>query len=388
MHVLLVCNEMTLGGAERYLIDLANSLVERGVEVTMAFGGAVHHKPGPVEQVRHLEINLCRRFGKLGPFRLIVDLPVGKRFYRYIRDAKVDVVNTIMIDSGIWCWLASRFLSVPIIHKPMHVFSNYSSYERFLISSRLGAKIIEFLGVNFLPGSDYSAWELTNIIGVPPKRVYIARMGVDLHKFRPKAADDRIRKELGLVPGPVIGSIGRLWRVKGCHKIISAMPTILQICPEAQLLLVGDGPERQALERQAKELRVRDNVIFAGWRNDTAEITVLLDVYIQTTDGPSLGISVLQALAQAKPLVVFAADELEKKMASGAVQDGVNGHIVPTNEPDKAGETIGKMLTDNRRLKEMASASRKLAEEKFDWQLHVSKVIEIYQKLQDKSEGE
>jgi glycosyltransferase involved in cell wall biosynthesis len=372
---------MALGGAERYIIDLANSLVERGIKVTMAYEGPVLHKLGPVDEIRHLEIKLCRRLGKLGVFRPFFDWPLGFRFYNYIRKADVDIVNTVMMDTGMWSWLAARFLGVPIVLKPMHVFSNYSGYERFLIGTRFGVNIVKFLRLNFLPGSDYAAWELTNIVGVPPKRVYIARMGVDLHKFRPKAADNRIRKELGLVPGPVIGSIGRLYRVKGCHKIISAMPAILRVCPETQLLIVGDGSEREALERQAKELQVLDNVIFAGWRTDTVEMTALLDVYVQTTDGPSLGISVLQALAQAKPLVVFAADELEKKMAAGAVQDGVNGHIVPTNEPDKAGETIGRMLADSRRLKEMGLASRKLAEEKFDWDLHVSKVVEVYEKL-------
>jgi glycosyltransferase involved in cell wall biosynthesis len=75
-------------------------------------------------------------------------------------------------------------------------------------------------------------------------------------------------------------------------------------------------------------------------------------------------------------------------MAADTIQGGINGHIVPTKEPEKAGEIIGRMLMNSQKIKEMGLASRKLAEEKFDWQSHVSKVIEIYQKLQDKSKGE
>ena len=82
--------------------------------------------------------------------------------------------------------------------------------------------------------------------------------------------------------------------------------------------------------------------------------------------------------------MVFAADELEERMASDTVHQGVNGYIVPTNEPDKAGEIIGKMLSDSKLLKEMGLASRKIAEERFDWRCHVSKVIEIYQRLIDR----
>ena len=381
MHVLLVCSELSLGGAERYLINLANSLVERDIKVTMAYGGPMQHTPGPLDEVRHLEINPCRRFGRLGPFRLIVDLPVGKRFYRYIHDTNVDIVNTVMFDIGIWCWLVDRFLGVTTVHTPMHVFGNYLPIERLLIGSRVGTNVIKLLGLNFIAVSDYYAWELTNLGKVPANLIHTASLGVDLEKFRIKSADDGIRKALGLGQGPVIGSIGRLHQVKGHHKIVASMPEILKACPKAQLLLVGDGPEHDNLQRQARQLNVEDSVIFAGWRTDTAEATALMDVYIQTTDGPNLGLSVLQAMAQGKPVVCYAKDHLERQMAADTVHEGINGHIVLTNESDKAGEIIGKMLIDNQRLKEMGLASRKLVEERFDWQLHVSKVIETYQRL-------
>jgi len=383
MHVLLVCHAMRLGGAERYTMDLANSLTERGVKVTVAFGGPVLHKPGFADEVEHLEINVVR--GHIGLFRIIVDLPVGKRLYSYIRDSDVDIVNTMMMDSGFWCWLAGRYLKVPCLQTQMHVFGNYGGPERFLFGSRVGAKILQFLRLDFLAMSDYYAWELANIGKIPTSSIHQATMGIDLNKFKPKVADDKVREELGLGHGPVIGVVARLQRVKGCHKIIAAMPTALQICPETQLLIVGDGPQRQALEDQAKELGVEDNVIFTGWRTDTLEMNAQMDVYIQTTDGPNLGLSPLQAMSQAKAQVVFTEDELEEKMAHDTVQEGVNGHVVPTNEPRKAGEIIGKMLTDRQKLKKMGLASRRLAEEKFDWDLHVSKVIEIYQELIDKN---
>lgn len=256
MHVLLVCNMMALGGAERYLIDLANSLVERGIRVTMAYEGPVLHKAGPVDEVHHLEIKLCRRFGSLGVFRPFFDWPLGFRFYNYMRKANVDIVNTVMIDSGIWCWLASRYLGVPIVHTPMTVFGNYPYMERFLFVSTAGTKLLSFLGLDILAASDYCAWELVNRTKVPAGHIHVATTGVDLRRFSPRDADDRIKKELGLGPGPVIGSIGRLTRVKlgkvyrgkGNQKIIAAMPAILRICPEAQLLIVGDGPMREPFE--------------------------------------------------------------------------------------------------------------------------------------------
>src|SRR5262245_61413085 len=101
MHVLLICNEMRFGGAERYTIDLANSLVQRGATVTMCYDGPVTHVPGPLPQVRRLEPGRSTRRG-LGLKRLVVDRHVGKRIAGYVRDENVDVINTVMLDTGIW----------------------------------------------------------------------------------------------------------------------------------------------------------------------------------------------------------------------------------------------------------------------------------------------
>lgn len=385
MHVLLICNSLTLGGAEKYLIDLANSLIERGIKVTMAYGGPVLHEPGPVDGVHHLEINAFKYSGRLGPLRLIVGLPTGKRLYKYIHDTGVDIVNTAMFDLGIWGWLTGRFLGVPAVYTPMHVYGNYVPIERLLIGSRVGTNVIKLLGLNFIAVSDYFAEELAELGKVPLNHIHTASLGVDLKKFHPEAADDGIRKTLGLRTGPLFGTIGRLHKVKGCHRIVASMPAILKECPQAQLLLVGDGPERENLQNQAKQLGVQDSVFFAGWRTDTVGMTNLLDIYVAATDGPNLGLSALQAMAQGKPLVYYAKDHRERRMAADTVHEDVNGYIVPTNEPGKAGEIIGRVLNDTHRLKEMGQASRKLAEERFDWQSHVSKVIEIYQGLKDRT---
>ena len=381
MHVLLPCNSASLGGAERYIIDLANGLVERGVEVTMAFSGPVLHKPGPVEQVRHLELNFFKRGSRLGLLRFITDLPAGRKLFKYIRDAKVDVINTALVGSGVWGWIAGRLQNIPIFYTPMQVLGNATKWEHFLHSSRTGVLAVKWLDLHFIAVSSYISWELANLGKVPKNHIYTVPLGVNLCKFRPNAPDNKLKEELALGPGPVMGTIGRLHRVKGCHKILAAMPSVLKICPQAQLLIVGDGAERENLERQAKELRVRKNVIFTGWRTDTADMTDLMDLYVSGTDGPNMGLSAMQAMAQGKPLVYFVKDELEERMARDTVRQGINGYTVPTNEPDNAGEIIGRMLADRDKLKQMGLASRDIAEKEFDWDLHVSRVLEIYQSI-------
>ncbi|HEY3244489.1 MAG TPA: glycosyltransferase family 4 protein [Phycisphaerae bacterium] len=378
MHVLLVVNEMVLGGAERYAIDLANSLVQKGATVTLSFDGPVKHVPGPVNQVRRLKPGRSMRQG-LGLLRLALDLPVGGRIARYIRAAKVDVVNTVMLDTGIWAWLAGRLQGVPVFYTPTQVLANYCRLESKLVSTRPGVAFINGIRARFIALSRYYGWELAHLAKVPESRIRVASLGTDLAAFAPRAANPALRRSLGLADGPVLGTIARLYRVKGHHKVLASMPALLRECPHAQYLLVGDGCERAALEQQAVELGVRKNCIFTGWRTDTPELMALCDVYVQSTDGPNLGLAALQALAQAKPLVAFAKDSLEQRMAADTVREGINGHIVPTDDPQLAGRTIGRLLADRAALQRMGEESRRLAQSEFDWQAHAARVLEIYE---------
>ncbi len=377
MHVMLLCNEMRLGGAERYTIDLANSLIERGVTVTMSYDGPVTHVPGPLPQVRRFEPGRSSQRG-LGLRRLYVDREVGKRVARYVRDEKVDVINTVMLDTGIWAWLAGRLHHVPVFHTPMGVVPTLARLEKAMVSTRSGRGFIRAMRVWFIAISRYYGWELVNRTRIPESVIRYANLGTNLRAFQPRPANPELRAALGLSDGPVLGIIARLDAVKGHHKLMAAMPAIVRECPNAQWLLVGDGPQRTVLEAQAESLGVRDRCIFTGWRTDTSDLMALCDVYVQTTDGPNLGLSALQALAQGRALAVFAADPLEERMAADTVVEGVNGHTVPTGHPEQAGQTIGRLLADRERFERMGQASRRLAEEQYDWELHTARVLDIY----------
>lgn len=95
-------------------------------------------------------------------------------------------------------------------------------------------------------------------LGLPPERVTVLRNGVDLDLFRPL---DRVqlRKEFGITRR-TLGSVGHLVERKGHHHVIRALANL----PDTQLIIVGAGPERAALERLAAEVRVSDRVVFLG----------------------------------------------------------------------------------------------------------------------------
>jgi len=377
MHILLICNTLALGGAEKYLIELANQLVAKGHRVSLAFEGKVHHRPGLDPAVTKVPIQLSNGASK-GVMRLFHDSKNFLTLYRYIKKEKVDVVNTVLVASGVWGWMSGFAAGIPVVHTPMHVFDNSMPTNRFLFTNKIMKMgLLRALSLEFIAWSNFFEWELRGILGKQAK-IHLAPLSIDGKAWQPGAPDLALKRSLGLKDGPVLGCIGGLRLEKGHDKILSSMPSILKRCPDAQLMIVGDGVRRDFLEGMVKKLGIQESVVFAGFRTDTVALTNLMDVYIQATDGPNLGYSSLQAIAQGKPVVTYARSDLEWRMAEDNVEHGANGYIVYTDDFDKAGTTIGELLTSPETLEKMGKHSRRFAEKNFMKTSHVSHVIQVY----------
>ncbi len=107
---------------------------------------------------------------------------------------------------------------------------------------------------------------LTDVVGewgIAPQKLHVMRNGIDLQRFRP-VPQAEARARLNLAGEPLLMSVGHLIERKGHDLTIAAFAQILPEHPRAQLVLVGDGPERGALEAQARALGVHERVLFAG----------------------------------------------------------------------------------------------------------------------------
>jgi teichuronic acid biosynthesis glycosyltransferase TuaC len=99
--------------------------------------------------------------------------------------------------------------------------------------------------------------------GIDPKRLHVMRNGVDLQRFRPLPQDEA-RRSLGLRGSPLLLSVGNLIELKGHHLVIDALPLLSSRYPDVHLAIVGEGPDRAALERRARNRGVARAVRFAG----------------------------------------------------------------------------------------------------------------------------
>ena len=151
-------------------------------------------------------------------------------------------------------------------------------------------------------------------------------------------------------PGmPRLLALGRLHRNKGFDVLLRAMALL----PGVHLSLAGEGPERAALERLARELGVADRVAFLGWRQDTGALLAACDIFVCPSRHEPLGNVVLEAWSAARPVVAAAAQGPVE-----LIREGETGLLVPKEEPAPLAAAIAGLLADPARAARLAGSGR------------------------------
>ena len=101
----------------------------------------------------------------------------------------------------------------------------------------------------------------------------------------------------------IVGVVARLEPEKGHPTLLEAWPAVLRAVPDAYLLIVGEGSRRDALEAQARELRIAHRVVFTGRRDDVPAVTAALDVAVLPSYREAQGLTILEAMALSRPVV-------------------------------------------------------------------------------------
>jgi glycosyltransferase involved in cell wall biosynthesis len=190
-------------------------------------------------------------------------------------------------------------------------------------------------------------------IGVPPERFTIVLNGVA--PLRDRIGRDAARAALGLDPRqPVVLTVGRLTHMKGQWHLIDAVPGLLGRFPDLAVVLVGDGPLREALEKRAAGLGVGGAVLFPGHRGDARQLLAAADVFVLPSRHEGMPLVALEAMEAGLPVVgtrVIGTEEV--------VDDGVTGALVRPGDPAALVPALGQLLADPALRRRQGDAGRR-----------------------------
>jgi glycosyltransferase involved in cell wall biosynthesis len=198
--------------------------------------------------------------------------------------------------------------------------------------------------------------------------------GVDLDRYEHQEPCCTLHEEYGMAPdAQIVGVVARLEPEKGHPTLLEAWPAVLRSCPEAYLLIVGEGSQREALERQAEDLRIGHRVVFTGRRDDIPAVTAALDVAVLPSYREAQGLTILEAMALTRPVVASNVGGIPEM-----IQDGVTGLLVPPHDADALSTAIVRLLSDHPLADMLARAGHDMVHDRFCIQLMVRSIEDIY----------
>lgn len=210
---------------------------------------------------------------------------------------------------------------------------------------------------------DFSSEALRRVEGFP--RAITLRNGVDLSGL-PARGDQlqqrALRQRLGLELGrPYAACVARFHPIKDHPTLIRAWAKVNSSIPDARLLLVGDGQERQACEQLSRQLGLGESVEFWGIRGDVADILRAVDVFTLTSISEAASLTLLEAMASECPAVVT-----DVGGNGEHVSEGIEGYLVPRGDDARLAERLIELLSDPDRAQQMGQLARQRVVRQFE----------------------
>jgi glycosyltransferase involved in cell wall biosynthesis len=202
-------------------------------------------------------------------------------------------------------------------------------------------------------------------LGVRPGRFEVIPNGVDLTRFPP---GDRAaaRARLGWGSEPTAVCVGRLHRQKGQHALLDAWPQVRAQVPTARLVLVGEGPDRAGLEARRPEATT-----FTGQTSAVGDWVAAADVVVQPSVWEGMSLSLLEAMATARSVVVTDVPGMRETVRPGC------GAVVTPGRPSELAAAVAERLRDPERAAAEGRAGRTAVEQHHDLTVQREAVLRL-----------
>lgn len=291
------------------------------------------------------------------------------RAINQIRKWKLDIIHSqTEFGIGTFSRFVSKQLKIPLVHTYHTMYEDYVYYITKGYFDKTSKRFVEYL-TKF-----YCDKTVTELI-VPSRKIYnifinkyevnkkvnIIGSGIDIERFFKtnfsKTKVNELRKKYGLKEDDfVVGTVTRVAKEKSIDRIINTFSEILKEIPKAKLLIVGDGPYREELQKLTKSLGIQDSVIFT-LKVPIEEVQIfyqMISVFVTFSTTETQGLTVLEAMAASLPVLAILDDSFVD-----SVEDKKNGYLFKTDE--EYIEDIIRLYKDKKLYKEMSEKSLELS---------------------------
>jgi glycosyltransferase involved in cell wall biosynthesis len=385
IRVLRVIARLNMGGPALHVAYLSAGLAERGYDTTLVAGSLAlgeESMAGVAAELGVPIVTVPELHREISPLR---DLRAVYHLAQLIRELRPQILHTHTAKAGAIGRLAALLAGSarpPIIVHTFHghVLRGYfdplrSSLFR-LLERWLARRTTALVAVSPEVRDDLVA------LGIAPReRFTVVRLGIELDK-RVGAVDGdtqgrETRRLLGITPDRfVVGWIGRMTGVKRTDDVLLAVRLLREHGVDAVLCMVGDGPDRDAVERRAHELGIVRDSLFLGYQDEVAPYYAAFDALILPSANEGTPVSAIEALAGGRPVVATRVGGVPD-----VVRDGVDGFLVEPGDVDAMADRLARLASDPKLRHRMGEAGRASVHERYSVERLLDDVDRLYRTL-------
>lgn len=383
IKVLRVIARLNVGGPALHVAYLTAGLAERGYDTTLVAGtlGRGEESMEFVADAKGVSIEVIEELHRsVTPFR---DVRAVLRLAELIRRERPTILHTHTAKAGavgrVAALLAGRARPPIVVHTfHGHVLRGYFS-RVVTFGFRTLERLLARTTTKLIAVSPEVRDDLVRLGVAPESKFAVIRLGIELDQ---RVSDDasaraETRRVLGLAGDPfVVGWVGRMTAVKRTDLVVRALRALVDRGVDARLLLVGDGPDRDRLERLAHDLGVVKRCLFLGYQENVARFYDAIDALLLPSANEGTPVSVIESLAARRPAVATRVGG-----TPDVIRDGVDGFLVDSDDPDELAERLAELALDAPRRAAMGEAGRARVLDRYAVERLVDDVDRLYRAL-------
>lgn len=361
-RVLHVITHLDHGGAQDNTLLTIEGLDRRRFSVDLVSGPGVQ-----VDRARQVADRLVLlpyfRRTLLNPMDLFVLIRLIRLCGEY------DVVHTHGSKAGVLGRIAAACRGVPAVVHTVHGFpvTPRDPWWRRLVLLGI-ERFVARMTDRVVCVCDRNADEALELRIARPHQLSVVVSGIPLDDVR--GVGDA-RAELGIPPGaPVVGTVTRLMEQKAPLDFVAAARVVLERCPQAHVLLIGEGPMSEAVHEAAADL---PRLHLLGHRADVPRLLATMDVVAFSSLWEGLGRALTEAVVAGRPIVATAVNGVPD-----LVVDGVTGFLCPPGEPAVLADRITDLLSRPDRGRSMGEAGAHRIGDRFGVREMVDGLTDVY----------
>lgn len=354
MRILQVCSARDIGGGEKHLADLSNSLVERGHQVFLAAA------PGaPITQEL---FNIPPENIIFSRMRNALDISSASELANFARRTRTEIIHAHLGRDYLLAAIAARLSKTPFV-LTRHVLFPLKRQQKFSLR-QVGGVIAPSTAV---------AKSLKNQNIFPLEKITLIRHGINLKHF----SDERTAQNEIFT----VGTIGHLAPIKGHDVFIRAAEIVLRKRQEVRFVIVGEdksphGENRREIENLIAELNLQAKVELAGWHDDVRPFFKKFDLFVSAARTEPFGLVMVEAMAHQLPVIASRSEG-----ASEIIEDSKSGVLVPVGDADSLARAILDLMENRAQRESLGINGRRRAEENFSLETMVEKTEEFYRRV-------